>query len=211
MPEANFVHLHLHTDFSLLDGACDISSLVEEAALLADLKDRGLLESTILCGYDVIQSNDFTWQFPPVTSFDWTPYTLDVQVPAGAKVLEVRTHVYARFTGTIYWDDIGVSVIGSATAVKGRGEVPATFELGDNYPNPFNPTTVIMYAVPSSQYVSLKVTNVLGQQVAELVGGMQSPGYKSVEWDASKMASGVYFYRLHTGTFTLIRKMVLAK
>ena len=53
-------------------------------------------------GYDVIQANDFTWQFPAATSFDWAPYTLDVTVPALAKVLEVRLHVYSRFTGTIY-------------------------------------------------------------------------------------------------------------
>ena len=71
-------------------------------------------------GYDVIEASDFTWQFPAVTSFDWTPYTLDVTVPAGAKVLEVRLHVYARFTGTIYWDDLTVEKL----------DVPEIAEIG---------------------------------------------------------------------------------
>jgi hypothetical protein len=97
------------------------------------------------------------------------------------------------------------------TISSASGLIPSTFALEQNYPNPFNPITRIQYAVPSSQYISLKMYNVLGQQVAELVNGMQSPGYKSVEWDASKMTSGVYFYRLHAGTFTSIKKMLLVK
>ena len=115
-------------------------------------------------GYDVIESNDFTWQFPAVTSFDWTPYTLDVTVPAEAKVLEVRLHVYARFTGTIYWDDVTVEVIGTTTAVGDPdGEVPATYELAQNYPNPFNPSTIISYGIPSDGEVTLVVYDMLGQ------------------------------------------------
>ena len=106
----------------------------------------------------------------------------------------------------------------AVTGVDDKIPVPTKFALEQNYPNPFNPLTRIQYAVPSlpdgqagSQYISLKVYNMLGQQVAELVNGMQSPGYKSVEWDASKMPSGVYFYRLHAGTFTSIKKMLLTK
>ena len=62
-------------------------------------------------GYsNVGPGNDYTWAFPAVTAFDWTKYTLDVQVPAGvnAKALETRLHVYARFTGTIYFDDLTI-------------------------------------------------------------------------------------------------------
>jgi len=72
-------------------------------------------------GYDVIQSSDYTWQFPAVTSFDWTPYTLDVTVPTGAKVLEVRTHVYARYSrGRSTGDDISVDLIAQRSRSRAR-------------------------------------------------------------------------------------------
>ncbi|TAK57295.1 MAG: T9SS type A sorting domain-containing protein [Bacteroidetes bacterium] len=74
--------------------------------------------------------------------------------------------------------------------------MPTEFILEQNYPNPFNPVTVIQYSVPSSQYVSLKIFNILGEEVATLVDGMQDAGFKMQEWDASGMPSGVYVYRL---------------
>ncbi len=85
-------------------------------------------------GYDVLQANDYTWQFPAATSFDWKQYTLDVEVPADAKVLEVRLHVYARFTGTIYWDDLTVEKldIPTITEIGGfEGMMPAFWNEGN--------------------------------------------------------------------------------
>ena len=78
--------------------------------------------------------NDFTWQFPAVTSFDWKQYTLDVEVPVNAKALEVRLHVYSRFTGTIYWDDLTVEKldIPTITEVGGfEGTMPAFWNVGN--------------------------------------------------------------------------------
>ena len=90
-------------------------------------------------------------------------------------------------------------------------DIPNQFELQQNYPNPLNPTTVIRYQLPVASYVTLTVYNMLGQEVATLVNGMQEAGYKSVEYDASKMPSGVYFSKLTAGSFSQVRKMLLTK
>ncbi len=89
--------------------------------------------------------------------------------------------------------------------------MPTTFALGQNYPNPFNPTTVIRYQLPVSNRVTLKIYNVLGQEVKTLVDEVQDVGFKSVQWDASGIASGVYFYRIQAGTFVASKKLLLLK
>ncbi len=88
---------------------------------------------------------------------------------------------------------------------------PLVFELAQNYPNPFNPTTKIEYSIPLQAQVELRIYNVVGQEVAILVNEIQKPGVHDVKFEASKLASGVYFYRLVAGTFTSVKKMVLLK
>ncbi|MBI1805296.1 MAG: T9SS type A sorting domain-containing protein [Ignavibacteriae bacterium] len=100
----------------------------------------------------------------------------------------------------------------------GKTGIPASFALAQSFPNPFNPSTVIRYQLPVTSRVTLRVFNLLGQEVKTLVDGIRDAGYESAEWDASSNASGVYFYRLEaTSTadaskrFTEVKKMVLLK
>jgi hypothetical protein len=91
------------------------------------------------------------------------------------------------------------------------GDMPVTYALEQNYPNPFNPSTVIEFRLPAAGNVSLKVYNVLGQVVQTLAEGMRPAGSYSVRFDGQTLSSGVYFYRLQTGSFVQVHKMMLLK
>lgn len=109
---------------------------------------------------------------------------------------------------------------GSPTSINGPGVVPATFALNQNYPNPFNPSTKISYDLSAPGIVTLKVFNILGQEVATLVNGYSAAGAFEVEWNGKdnvgrSVASGVYLYRLHATAgatdFLQMKKMLLLK
>jgi hypothetical protein len=90
-------------------------------------------------------------------------------------------------------------------------DVPTKYALFQNYPNPFNPSTTIEFALPHAGFVTLKVFNVLGKEVATLMAGEHAAGTFKATWDASGLPSGVYFYRLTAGEYFQTQKMVLMK
>ena len=90
-------------------------------------------------------------------------------------------------------------------------DVPSTFGLDQNFPNPFNPTTNIRYSIIKTSQVTLKVFDLLGRQVRTLVHIMQAPGQYTVSFNAQDLASGVYFYRLQSGDMSITKKLVLMK
>ncbi|HYQ85943.1 MAG TPA: T9SS type A sorting domain-containing protein [Bacteroidota bacterium] len=92
------------------------------------------------------------------------------------------------------------------------GQLPKEFALHQNYPNPFNPSTTVGFELPVAADVTLKVYNILGQEVASLLTAQHlDAGVQSIQFDASRLASGLYFYRLHAGNYVSVKKMVLLK
>jgi hypothetical protein len=89
--------------------------------------------------------------------------------------------------------------------------IPAEFKLEQNYPNPFNPTTKIEYQLPKDGRVTIKVFNVLGQEVRTLLDEVKSAGYYTIEFKSNGLSSGIYFYSLFTENYKMIKKMVLLK
>jgi photosystem II stability/assembly factor-like uncharacterized protein len=107
---------------------------------------------------------------------------------------------------------IAYTETGGLTSVSGRDvSVPATFSLHQNYPNPFNPSTTIKFDLPQSSNVRLSVFDLLGREVSVLVNEKIEAGYHSVEFNASNLSSGVYFYRLQAGDIVQTRKLLLIR
>jgi hypothetical protein len=151
-------------------------------------------------------------------------------IPAGE-----GTIVFLRFEGkdaitlepTRVSQQEGISLIGKdadalefdfnpTPVAKPKKELPATFSLSQNHPNPFNPSTIIEYALPQDAEVNLVIYNILGQKVKILVNEFQTAGFKSVEWDGmdsrgNVTATGIYFFKLRAGDFTQTKKMVMLK
>jgi hypothetical protein len=90
-------------------------------------------------------------------------------------------------------------------------QLPSGFQLNQNYPNPFNPTTQISYSIPKSGIVNLRVYNILGKEVAELINEYQNSGTYQITFNAQDLPSGVYFYQLKTGDYISSKKMLLIK
>jgi hypothetical protein len=145
-----------------------------------------------------------------------------VLTPAGNPENAAASFVYEAGAGT--WVPIGAysdDLVGQTfpirakflipTAVEPGSEMPSRVELHPNFPNPFNPATVISYVLPRPMQVRLAVYNVLGQRVATLAEGLQSAGSHELRLDAADWASGVYVYALETETQTFTQQMVVLK
>lgn len=102
-------------------------------------------------------------------------------------------------------------VMDGATDIKDDSSIPAEFAMGQNFPNPFNPSTTIKFALPADANVRLDVYNTLGEKVAELVNGPMTAGNYSIAFNASSLPSGIYFYRIEAGSNVAVRKMILMK
>jgi hypothetical protein len=119
-----------------------------------------------------------------------------------------RTHI-----GSTFWvDDLSFGSAGTPTDVKEFGNgAPTAFALDQNYPNPFNPSTKIQFEIPDARFVTLKVYNLLGQEVATLINGQLEAGRYRAEFDARNLPSGTYLYRLQAGDFSEAKKMTVLK
>lgn len=128
----------------------------------------------------------------------------DVAMVEGTNTLKIE-----NVSGSLGLDVVDFFLLETPTSVE--TEQPEGFELSQNFPNPFNPSTQINFSLPATSDVTLEVYNILGQRVATLASGLYSAGLHTVSFDASTMASGTYLYRMDAGEFVQVRKMMLIK
>ena len=102
-------------------------------------------------------------------------------------------------------------VAANETKTEVKKTVAAEYSLSQNYPNPFNPTTKISFNLPKGEFATVKIFDMSGKEVAELVNGEMSAGTHSYQFDGSKLSSGIYFYRINTASFTDTKRMILVK
>jgi hypothetical protein len=136
--------------------------------------------------------------------------------PSWRTIADSLGYIYFGFSPGIYYYCMGIrvngKVYGTVTRVTGSKEnIPVRFALAQNYPNPFNPSTTISFSLPSSSFVTLKISDVLGMEVATVANEELSAGDYSRTWNAGAMPSGMYFYRLQAGANAETKRMLLLK
>jgi hypothetical protein len=127
------------------------------------------------------------------------------------QIVKIANYIFSN--GYHYWTDtlyieIGNGILNVEDDITKK---PVSYYLNQNYPNPFNPTTTIEFSIPKTEFVSLKIYNLLGQEVATLVSEKLTPSKYTCTWDASGFASGVYLYKLEAGQFVKSKKLLLIK
>jgi hypothetical protein len=140
------------------------------------------------------------------SAFDWMIPT-NLTVGPNYKIVVVSME-----DGAVVDTSEGTFSIDPATGIETQDtEIPDEYKLSQNYPNPFNPLTSIEFAIPNDEFVNLTVYNMLGKTISTLVNERMPGGNYEVNFDASDLSSGVYFYRLTAGSFVNIKKMVVIK
>lgn len=127
---------------------------------------------------------------------------------AGGSQYFYRVRGYNSFVRSAYSNEVNLTLTGIRSDRPG---VPDKFDVSQNYPNPFNPSTKITYQLPTAGHVILKIFDALGREVATLVNDNLAAGYYDVTFNADRLPSGIYFYRLAAGGYVSVKKMVLMK
>ncbi|MCC6636579.1 MAG: T9SS type A sorting domain-containing protein, partial [Ignavibacteriaceae bacterium] len=136
---------------------------------------------------------------------NWQNVILEnINLTAGTHKLTLRF-----YTGNFNLSNIDFTLI--STDIEDETQLPVEFDLSQNHPNPFNPSTVVKYSLPVDGFVNISVYNNLGEKVSVLVDGEVIAGKYSVSFDAGNLPSGVYFCRMESGNFISSRKMLLLK
>jgi hypothetical protein len=170
------------------------------------------VHSTVRVSAQTIDQPGFSQANPGDTVNVHFDVALDLLGGGADTVYTITYTIYSQVDTTVTYTD-SVLLFKSITDVGDNGwaNLPDKFNLFQNYPNPFNPTTTIAFNLPSRSVVNLEVINMLGQVVDARSLGNLPAGLHEIEYDASRLASGVYFYRLITDNHSLSRKMILLK
>ena len=162
-------------------------------------------------GKSIFSTNDFIpARESKIISFDWTIPNNATTFPRIYIVIDPDNEIdEIHETNNIGWKVLPLSDV--STGTESEVKLPKDYNLSQNYPNPFNPSTSINYSIPIGGIVKLKVFDVLGREVATLVNTQQKTGNHKIEFNASKFASGIYFYTLQINDFISTKKMVLLK
>ncbi len=163
------------------------------------IKDNNILVGT---SEGIIFSNDLgkNW-YTANDGFYQNPFVKDICI--------LNNYIYASLVTQGIWK-VPVSYF-NISDVKSVGENITSFNLEQNYPNPFNPSTLINYSLAKEDFISLKVFDILGREVASLVSEVKGPGNYSVRFDGSKLSSGIYIYRLSSAERQISKKLLLLK
>ncbi len=186
------------------------NSLVTSYTIYRKVKHNGVWGSltqigTVNAGVQSFTDYEYTKTYG--TDKDLLQYDIRAHLAAGGGYTAVDADpnfvsVYGETNVLTLSDQIAISQVSL--------QIPNSYSVS-NYPNPFNPTTVINYQLPAEGFVTIKVYDMLGKEVAELVNENKAAGYYRVSFDASKLASGIYIYSINAGSFSMSKKMILTK
>jgi hypothetical protein len=162
----------------------------------------GFSTSTLLAAMDigVFVTTDYGASWSELA--DGLPNTVSISLDYNQSTGKLRIGTHGRGT----WEANGVIGI-----ISYNSQIPKSYSLSQNYPNPFNPVTNIKYDILRTGIVKLTVYDIIGREVETIVNSQQIAGSYVVQYDASKLASGIYFYTLHTQDFTATKKMIIVK
>jgi hypothetical protein len=189
---------NIPVELSSLTASTSINNIQLEWTTSSELNNRGFEIQKSIDGNNFF-SIGFKEGFGTTTEINH--YSFNDQVN-----LNTITDIYYRLNQIDYDGSYEYSQV-----LKVTYDVPFEFSLEQNYPNPFNPSTRISYSVPKNAQVNLKIYDIMGAEVRELVNQKQPAGLYEVQFDGSNFSSGMYFYKLTAGDFVSVKKMTLLK
>jgi len=232
----DFTGWEVHADNALVQGADDMgdpSQLIDGAYSAYKNWGTGDIISQVV---ELEAGQEYTLSFEGFLAWDWIylyarvfdtsnnekiaetnvhkadsiSATIDFVAPEDGSV-EIRFNKWADSPGRVGIDNITLVEAETATSNESDMEQPKKIQLSQNYPNPFNPSTSISFTLPEASNITLSIHNMIGQEVAVLVDGRRTAGEHTIAFDASNLSSGIYMYRLKSGSTTITKKMTLMK